>query len=267
MCFDEIPVFYNALTEKLPGDDQLLNLVGALIDLGDLGVPHHALHMVVLHIAVAAQHLDCLGSDLHGYVGAGHLGHSGRYGVGLTLLLADGGLVEQELGGLNLGLELGHLKGQVLLLGNGFTELLALHHVLPGHLEGALGDAQSLGRHADAPAIQSLHGQLKALARLGDHVLSGDADIVQMHVGDQGGANAHLVFHLAHGEAGGALLHHEGGHALYELNIDPRLIFIDGDIGSSSEYDELCLLLHRMSVSQRKLVLDFAKMIRSYKIM
>ncbi len=54
---------------------------------------------------------------------------------------------------------------------------------------------------------------------------------------------------------------------MYELNIDPRLIFIDGDIGSSSEYDELCLLLHRMSVSQRKLVLDFAKMIRSYKIM
>ena len=54
---------------------------------------------------------------------------------------------------------------------------------------------------------------------------------------------------------------------MYELNIDPRLIFIDGDIGSSSEYDELCLPLHRMSVSQRKLVLDFAKMIRSYKIM
>lgn len=54
---------------------------------------------------------------------------------------------------------------------------------------------------------------------------------------------------------------------MYELNIDPRLIFIDGDTGSSSEYDELCLLLHRMSVSQRKLVLDFAKMIRSYKIM
>ena len=53
---------------------------------------------------------------------------------------------------------------------------------------------------------------------------------------------------------------------MYELNIDPRLIFIDGDIGSSSEYDELYLLLRRMSVSQRKLVLDFAKMIRSYKI-
>lgn len=52
-----------------------------------------------------------------------------------------------------------------------------------------------------------------------------------------------------------------------ELNIDPRLIFIDGDTGSSSEYGELCLLLRRMSVSQRKLVLDFAKMIRSYKIM
>ena len=44
-----------------------------------------------------------------------------------------------------------------------------------------------------------------------------------------------------------------------KLNIDPRLIFIDGDTGSSSEYDELYLLLRRMSVSQRKPILDFAK--------
>lgn len=52
-----------------------------------------------------------------------------------------------------------------------------------------------------------------------------------------------------------------------KLNIDPRLIFIDGDTGSSSEYDELYLLLRRMSVSQRKPILDFAKIIRSYEIM
>lgn len=51
-----------------------------------------------------------------------------------------------------------------------------------------------------------------------------------------------------------------------ELNIDPRIIFLEEDSENSAEYNELCLLLCRMSVTQRKLVLDFAKMIRAYKI-
>lgn len=51
-----------------------------------------------------------------------------------------------------------------------------------------------------------------------------------------------------------------------ELDIDPRIIFLDEKQSDSSEYIELCLLMRRMSVQQKKLVLDFVKMIRSYKI-
>lgn len=51
-----------------------------------------------------------------------------------------------------------------------------------------------------------------------------------------------------------------------ELNIDPRLIFLDEKQSDSSEYVELCLLIRRMSKQQKKLLLDFVKMIRSYKI-
>lgn len=51
-----------------------------------------------------------------------------------------------------------------------------------------------------------------------------------------------------------------------ELDIDPRIIFLDEKQGDSSEYAELCLLMRRMSTPQNKLVLDFIKMIRSYKI-
>ena len=202
------------LAEQPAGDDQLLDLVGPLVDLGDLGVPHHTLHMVALHVAVAAQHLDALGGDLHGHVGTRQLGHGGGDGIGLALLLADSGLVEQELSGGDLGLQLGHLEGQILLLADGLAELLPLHHVLPGNFKGPLGDAQALGCHADAAAVQGLHGQLEALAGLGNHVLGGHADVFQDHVGDLGAADAHFVFHLAHGKAGGALFHHEGGHAL-----------------------------------------------------
>lgn len=52
-----------------------------------------------------------------------------------------------------------------------------------------------------------------------------------------------------------------------ELNIDPRLIFLDEKQSDSSEYVELCLLIRRMSKQQKKLLLDFVKMIRSYKIL
>lgn len=51
-----------------------------------------------------------------------------------------------------------------------------------------------------------------------------------------------------------------------ELDIDPRLIFLDENQSDSSEYVELCLLIRRMSKQQKKLLLDFVKMIRSYKI-
>lgn len=51
-----------------------------------------------------------------------------------------------------------------------------------------------------------------------------------------------------------------------ELGIDPRLIFLDDKHNDSSEYVELCLLISRMNTHQRKLLLDFVKMIRPYKI-
>jgi hypothetical protein len=45
-----------------------LHLIGPLVDLGDLRVPHHPLHRIVLGVAVAAEELDRVGGDLHGDV-------------------------------------------------------------------------------------------------------------------------------------------------------------------------------------------------------
>src|SRR5689334_16171537 len=49
------------LLQDLPRDHQPLDLRGALADLADLGVAEHALHRVVLRVAVAAVDLDGLG--------------------------------------------------------------------------------------------------------------------------------------------------------------------------------------------------------------
>src|SRR4051794_27607924 len=58
-----------------PGDDDALDLVGALVDLRDLGVAHVALDRVLLDVAVAAEHLDGLDGDAHRVVGGEELGH------------------------------------------------------------------------------------------------------------------------------------------------------------------------------------------------
>src|SRR5690349_6403179 len=58
-----------SLLEELAGHDHALDLVGALVDLGDLGVAHHALDREVAGVAVAPEQLHRVGRDLHRGVG------------------------------------------------------------------------------------------------------------------------------------------------------------------------------------------------------
>src|SRR5215213_3957142 len=97
-----------ALPEEAAGDDHALDLVGALVDLGDLGVAHHALDREVLGVAGAAEELDGVGGDLHGDVGGEGLGRRGDAGdVGAALLPGGGGDIDQVPGGLDLHLHVG----------------------------------------------------------------------------------------------------------------------------------------------------------------
>src|ERR671933_2080724 len=49
------------------GDDEALDLLGALVDLRDLGVAHVALSRVLLDVAVAAKELQRVDGDSHGH--------------------------------------------------------------------------------------------------------------------------------------------------------------------------------------------------------
>ena len=51
----------------MAGDDHALDLGSALIDLGDLGITHHALHGILTGVAVAAEQLH----GTTGHVGSG----------------------------------------------------------------------------------------------------------------------------------------------------------------------------------------------------
>ena len=54
-----------SLQTHVGGDNDALDLAGTLVDLRDLGVAHHALHGIILGVAVAAEHLQRLGGGLH----------------------------------------------------------------------------------------------------------------------------------------------------------------------------------------------------------
>ena len=195
------------------GDDHPLDLVGALVDGGDLGVPVGPLHLHTFHEPGAAVNLQGVVGDLQGDVGGVHLGHGGFHAVGGVRLLQLGGGVHQEPGAAELGGHVGDLKGDGLLEADGLAELDALLGVGHGGVIGPLGDAQRLGRDTDAAAVQGGHGDLEAVALLAQQVLPGHFHIVKDQLGSGGGADAHFVVVVAEVEALPALLHDEGADA------------------------------------------------------
>ena len=56
------------LLQQLAGHDDALDLVGPLVDLRYLRVPHHPLDRVVLHVPVSAEQLNGVGRHLHRHV-------------------------------------------------------------------------------------------------------------------------------------------------------------------------------------------------------
>ena len=109
------------LFQKRGADDHPLDFAGALVDLSDLGIAHHALHIVLSGVAVAAVELYSLCGDFHGYLCGVELGLCGLEAVLLLGGLGHGCLVHQKLSGLYLGghvsqLELGVLQGQRMVI-------------------------------------------------------------------------------------------------------------------------------------------------------
>src|SRR5438132_12146884 len=69
-------------SQDLAGDDELLDLRGALVDLRDLRVAEKALYLVLARVAVAAVHLDGVGRHLHRRLAGEVLGHLRLFTVG-----------------------------------------------------------------------------------------------------------------------------------------------------------------------------------------
>mmetsp|Transcript_16049 Transcript_16049/g.53940 ORF Transcript_16049/g.53940 Transcript_16049/m.53940 type:complete len:264 (+) Transcript_16049:271-1062(+) len=207
------------LLEELPGDDEVLHLRGAFVDLRDSGVAVEALRGHVRDEAHAAQHLDGLVRAHGGRLRRAELGHGRLLGEVLARVLEHRGAPGEQAGALDGAGHLGELELDGVHAGDGRAEGLALHGIFCGHLEGRLGDAQRLRGDADAPAVEGGHSDLEALPRLAQHGGARDAHLVHDQVGRGGPADAQLVFLGAQTEPGGVSGDQEGTDALVLLGL------------------------------------------------
>ena len=92
--------------------------------------------------------------------------------------------------------------------------MLTLFDVGNGLVDGALGNAQSLGSDADTAAVQRSHGQLEALALDAEQTILRDDAVFHDQLAGGGTTDAHLVLGLADLEAGIGALYDEGADLL-----------------------------------------------------
>src|SRR5688500_1000186 len=169
-----------ALAEQRPRDDQALDLLRPLVQLGDLRVAHHPLDRELIDIAITAQDLDGVGRDPHGVV-TGHEFTHGRPSTRVrgTRVDLDAGLVQQLARGLGAGVHVGQHRADHLEVADALAELLAVPCVRRCDLESTLRDADGLRRDPRPAAIERAHRDVKAVAFLAQEIGGGHAGLVE----------------------------------------------------------------------------------------
>lgn len=127
-------------------DDEPLDLIGAFENLKDLGVADPLFDGVVAHVALAAEDLDGVDSDLHGDIGGVALRH-GAFGLEVGDVGAGhpGGAPDHEAGGIDGHGHIGQHEGDALVLDDRAAELDAGFGVVEGVFVGGAGDADGVG--------------------------------------------------------------------------------------------------------------------------
>src|SRR5437667_650436 len=212
------------LLDQVTRDGELLDLRRPPAQLHQLRVAGEALHLVLLHVAVAAEDVDRLHGDL------------GRRLAAVELPGADVGERHRHLpAGEEIGEgEVPHVAEEPvharepalheLEVADRLAELLALLRVLERQLEGAVGEAEGKGRDAGALVGEPALHVVAVLDSAAEQVRARDAHLVQVDGARRRGVRAHLAEGLRDLEPRGAALDEEGldvpGAVLDQLGVD-----------------------------------------------
>jgi hypothetical protein len=184
-----------------------MNLIGALPDLRDLGIPHEPFGSVVLAVAVATVKLDAFGGHLHGEVSGAEFRNRGLHPHVLLAAVDEiGHIVDPALDHEKLAGEIGHRELVALEVEHLLAALGALVGVIHHVLEGRAGDATGMSCHRGARFVQGGEQDLQPVAGLTQQVLAWHADVVEGQCAGRRAVVAHLFLFREHLEARAALL-------------------------------------------------------------
>src|SRR5215475_4785055 len=168
-------------------DDEALDVVGALIDLGAAHAAIDALDGEVRHVTGAAQRLDGIGTDPFGGLGGDELCHRCFDQTRQARILAGGGVQSELTRRLEARRHIGQPERYGLVLEDRLAEGTALVRVPDGDIEGCPGHADALRGNADASALQVGQGDAIALPLLAQAVRGRHEHVVEADLAGIGG--------------------------------------------------------------------------------
>src|SRR3954471_13565268 len=202
-----------ALAPHRAGDHDPLDLVRALVDLGDLRVAHHPLHRVLVDVAVAAEHLDRLDRHRHRGVRGEELRHRRPLAeAAIAAVRHRARLVQQLAGGGRPGLHLGELELDALEVVDRGAERHPLLRVAVRVVGRALRDPDRLRRRPEPGVLEHGERHRVALALDADHVLGRHAHLLEDRRAGRRALDFLTVLELRHADPGPVLLDDERAH-------------------------------------------------------
>src|SRR5438445_7702561 len=199
-------------TEQRPGNHHALDLVGALIDLGDLCVSHHSLDRVVGDVAVTTEQLDAVRGHPHRHVRGEELGHRGHLGEVRLLHVRLGRCsIDQVPRRLDLCRHVGQQELDALEARDRLPELFAFLDVVQRVIESAFSDAERLRADARPRSVQHSERDLEAGALFTEPVGCGYLDVLEDDLCGGRTSDAELELELLDRPRAGLALEDEGG--------------------------------------------------------
>src|SRR6266403_612915 len=188
----------SVVRDQLAGNQDLLDLVGPVVDLEHPRVAVVLLDGIVADDPVAAVDLDGRRADALAHLGGEQLGHR-RFLDAAPARLLELGRVQAHLPrDLDVGGHLGQHEGDGLVLDQLGAERLALARVGERGIEGGARDAHGLRGDANAAGVEVRERDLQTLARRPQRVLGRHLEILECDLAGVVGAVAELVLHAHH---------------------------------------------------------------------
>src|SRR5471030_1230422 len=207
-------LFQPACGLQRAGDQQLLDVAGAFVDLADAHVAVDALDRKVGHVAVAAVDLDRVRADALGHLGGEQLGHRRLFQTRQSGILHRGRVLDQLARRFDLRGHVGQAELHGLVLEDGLAKAFAFARIVQRRLVRGARHADRLRGDADASAFKAGQRDLVALPFLADQILGRDAAVVEQALRGVRRMLAHLLFQAGDDVAGRGRRHPERADAL-----------------------------------------------------